>query len=354
MKRTVLSMLVASAFLLCGCGDKSSTGFTHSVLLTKPASLGTAGTEKALSGVIKEANEISLGFKTPGQLMTIAVEEGDYVRQGQLIATLDDVDYKLGVEAAKIQYEQQVEENKRLKRLHDAKSVSDNDYEKAIAGEEQLRVQLQTNQNKLDYTRLYAPVAGYVQSVNFSKAEMVDAGTAVITLLDVHRMEVEVNLPLSLYKKRDQFGEIYCCLTSDKNTKHSMRTISISPKADGTQLHKMQLAFADALPEMNLTSGMNVEVEIQVNSGENNGNYTLPMCAIFQEESKSYIWTVNDNSVVSKKQVEIQGMDADGNAIVSGLSGKEQVVKAGVNLLQENETVNVLGHVSETNIGGLI
>lgn len=353
MNRKVLFLMMASACLLSGCGDKSGTGFTHSVLLTQPAP-AEAGSEKALSGFIQEANEISLGFKTAGQLMKILVEEGDYVREGQLIATLDDVDYKLGVDAARIQYEQQRDENKRLKILHEKKGISDNDYEKAVAGEEQLRVQLQTYQNKLDYTKLYAPMAGYVQSVNFAKAEMVDAGTAVITLLDVHRMEVEVNLPLSLYKQREQFGEIYCTLTSDRSKRYLMRTISISPKADAMQLHKMQLAFSDAMPEMNLTSGMNVEVDIRVNSGEGAGNHTLPMCSIFQEGGKSYIWTVDDNSIVNRKQVDIVGIDGSGNAIVSGLSGTERVVKAGVSQIIENEKVNVLERESETNVGGLI
>ena len=353
MNRKVLFLMMASACLLSGCGDKSGTGFTHSVLLTQPSPAGE-GSHKALSGFIQEANEISLGFKTAGQLMKIFVEEGDYVREGQLIATLDDVDYKLGVEAARIQYEQQRDENKRLTILHEKKGVSDNDYEKAIAGEEQLRVQLQTYQNKLDYTKLYAPLAGYVQSVNFSKAEMVDAGTAVITLLDVHRMEVEVSLPLSLYKQREQFGEIYCTLTSDRSKRYLMRTISISPKADAMQLHKMQLAFTDEMPGMNLTSGMNVEVDIRINSEGNAGNYTLPMSSIFQENGKTYVWTVDSNSTVGKKEVDIQGIDGSGAAIVSGLNGTERVVKAGVSQIKENEKVNVLEKESDTNVGGLV
>lgn len=353
MKRNAFFLMVASACILSGCSGNSGAGFTHSVLLTKPVSQSVAGSEKALSGVIKEADEVSVGFKTPGQLMTILVEEGDHVREGQLLATLDDVDYKLGVEAAKIQYEQQVDENKRIKRLHESKAVSDNDYEKAMAGEEQLRVQLQTYQNKLDYTRLYAPTSGYIQSVNFAKAEMVDAGTAVFTLLDTHRMEVEVNLPLSLYQQRDNFGEIFCRLTSDRSVRYSMRTISIAPKADGMQLHKMQLAFPDEFKEMHFTAGMNVEVEIQVKNDGAQG-YLLPMCSIFQTEGKSYVWTVDSESMVSKKQVEILGMDDNGYAIVSGLNGNEDIVKAGVDQIHENEKVNVLERSSETNVGGLV
>ena len=137
------------------------------------------------SGIVREAHTISLGFKTAGQIERIHVREGDYVRQGQLLAELDDADYRLGVEALQIQYDQLEDEVERTKRLFDQKSVSVNDYEKAVAGLRQLGVQLQVNKNKLDYTKLYAPIDGYVQSVNFSPAEMVDAGTALFTLLDM-------------------------------------------------------------------------------------------------------------------------------------------------------------------------
>ena len=129
-------------------------------------------------GIVREAHTISLGFKTAGQIERICVKEGDYVRRGQLLAELDNADYRLGVEALQIQYDQLEDEVGRTKQLFDRKSISANDYEKAVAGLRQLGVQLQVNKNKLDYTKLYAPTDGYVQSVNFSPAEMVDAGSA--------------------------------------------------------------------------------------------------------------------------------------------------------------------------------
>lgn len=352
MKKTAIMMAFAAALLLGGCGEGGGEQRSHAVMTTTPAPLGEAG-GKALSGVVQEAHDISLGFKTPGQIMTICVKEGDHVAKGQLIATLDDEDYKLGAAAYEIQYKQLSDEVARLKKLYDAKSVSANEYEKAEAGLLQVEKQMQTYQNKLEYTRLYAPVAGLVQAVNYSPAEMVDAGTPVISLLDQQRMEVEVNLPLDLYRQRDRFGAISCCLTSDRTKVYPMKQIYIAPKADGMQLHKMQLAFSDATPEVHASSGMNVEVHIQL-LGEGDEGLTVPAHAVFQQEGQAYVWVLDSQSQVHRTAVSLQGLDGQGRAIVHGLTGSEQVVKAGVSMLQEGETVKVVNQASETNVGGLI
>ena len=74
----------------------------RSVSVTQPVALG-GETTRTFSGVVKAANEVSLGFKTAGQIARIHVAEGDYVRKGQLLAELDDADYRLAVEALQIQ-----------------------------------------------------------------------------------------------------------------------------------------------------------------------------------------------------------------------------------------------------------
>lgn len=87
-----------------------------SVYVTTPE--GGEGTGSLnFTGVVEEDDNISIGFKTPGQIKKILVKEGDHVRNGQLLAVLDDEDYKLGVEALQIQYDQVKDEVARAARL---------------------------------------------------------------------------------------------------------------------------------------------------------------------------------------------------------------------------------------------
>ena len=351
--KTTMTILFVGLCLFCACGNKQQEAFTHSVMLTRPVPAGVESL-KIYSGIVEEAKEISLGFKVAGQISRLSVKEGDFVRRGQPIAVLDDKDYKLGVEALQIQYDQLSDEMIRMKQLHDGKSLSDNDYEKAVAGLLQVKVQLQTALNKLEYTRLEAPVDGYVQRVNFDLSEMVNAGTPVITLLDMNGMEVKIDIPDELYRQRELFGTIFCRSISKGGKEQMMKLVSIVPKADGTQLYRMRLAFSGT-PDNELTAGMNVEVGIHLLNSSKQDTFTLPLHCIFQEHEDTFVWTLDKDSVVHKTKVILHGTDENGQALVTGgLKGDERVVKAGVNALQDNEKVKVIDNVSKTNVGGLL
>ena len=275
-----------------------------------------------------------------------------YARR-QLIATLDNADYKLGVDALQAQYDQLANETKRLGILYKDKSIPANDYEKALAGLKQVRIQLQANKNKLSYTRLYAPTAGYVDKVNFDEAEMVDAGTPVITLLDTIGKEVEADIPADLYLDNENIISV-ACRHPYGGGPLPMRITSITPKADGNQLYRMRATFR-SIPS-GVTAGMNIETIITIADKDTTGTeFTLPLHSIFNDNGKDYVWTVETDTTVHKTAVTLAGMDSDGNAIVSaGLSGNEIVVKAGVEYLQDNDKVKIVNRTSETNIGNIL
>lgn len=352
-----MKQLLLLPFLLLltnGCTESPSHTFTRSVMLTTPTPSG-AESIKYFSGVVQESHNIGLGFKTAGQIEKIYVKEGDYVKKGQLIAQLDHTDYQLGVQALEIQYKQLEDEVKRTEALYRSKSISINDYEKAQAGLQQLKVQLQVNRNKLAYTRLYAPTNGYIQSVNFAPSEMVDAGTPVINLLDMHSMEVETELPAEVYQLRSHFQRITCELPSAKGEDIPMKILSITPKADSNQLYQLRLTFQKET-DSHLSAGMNISVHIHIAATDSlRTSFTLPLHALIQSQEETYVWVMNTDSTVSKRKVNCSEIDEKGRAVITaGLKGDEQIIKAGVNALQENEKVRVIHTDSKTNVGGLI
>ena len=346
--RTIYLMIAACVLGACS-GGRQEKMLVRSVYTVVPMESGTE-TTKQYTGRVEEAHHINLGFKTAGQLTRILVEEGDYVHEGELLAELDTVDYRLAVDALQIQYEQLKDEVARTKQLFEERSVSANDYEKATAGLQQLAIQLQANQNKLAYTKLYAPADGYIEAVNFSPAEMVDAGRAVFELLDVSHMEVTADIPASLYLQRDRFTGFEC--TSAYAGKHPLRLLGITPKADGSQLYRMRLGF-DGQTDARLTAGMNVEIAVHLADSAREG-MTLPLSTLCRQGENTYVWVVNADTTVSKRQVTLLHTDAEERAVVSGVRENEQVVRAGVNYLREGDKVRVIAAPSQTNVGGLL
>ena len=79
MKSYIVLGMMLAAGLFAGCsGDKPGKRTVHHVMCVRPLPSDTE-TVRTFSGSVKEMREISLGFKTPGQIRQVYVKEGDRV-----------------------------------------------------------------------------------------------------------------------------------------------------------------------------------------------------------------------------------------------------------------------------------
>lgn len=356
MKHTLIFTASLFAILLLSCNRASvdnNQDVVKNVMVVKPIFMDNVAV-RTFPGVVKAANETNVGFKTAGQISRIAVREGDYVQEGDIIAELDKKDYLLKLEASQIQYNQLKGEVERLKELHKRNNIPTNDYEKAVAGLNALNVQLKADKNTIEYTTLKSPVSGYIQSLNFAKTEMIDAGMSLVTLIDVSTVKVEMELPSSLYLRQNDFISYSCQSNLLKDEDIELKLVGINQKSNNSQLHKVSFVPADIKSE--LMAGMNVEVKIEMKeSGDiTTPAYLLPLKTTFKENEKTYVWLVKDN-VVTKQEVAIAGIDKNGMLIISsGINDNDEVVKAGIRTLNEGDKISVISEPSKTNVGGLL
>ena len=339
---------MCAAVTSCGVkeNDSREAEVIHNVFVVHPVAQGIAET-RSFSGVVEENRTISLGFKTGGQIETINVKEGDHVKKGQLLATLDTKDYELVVKQLQVQYDQQKSDHERLSYLHDRSNVSESEFEKSASGLEQLGVQLQLNKNKLEYTRLYSPVSGVITAVNFEKAEMVDAGRPVFDIMDDGQLEIVVDLPVRDFMNRDRFNVIE--LAGKDGASYPLSVLSITPKADNNQLYQMKLAVP-AEAAAGLTSGMNVTVNVTEGQadGEQSSDCTVPLRAVFERGGHSYVWVLSGDSTVEAREVKVLSAGSGEVVIGDGLEPGDAVVRAGVHSLHDGEKVNVITRTPES------
>lgn len=345
----------------CSSGEsaKAPTPPVHNVFIVSPvAADGTSS--RNFPGIVQETRTISTGFKTPGQITRILVKEGDHVKEGQLLATLDTVDYALTVKQLQIQYDQAASEHERKKQLYAAGNMSDNEFEKAAASLRQMAVQLEINKNKLEYTHLYAPASGVIVKSSFEKAEMVDAGTPVFELMDDSRLEVLVDLPVSEYLSIDRSSNYAGYSSHFGESPIPLQFISLTPKADNNQLYQLKLGVASR--DQKLTSGMNLIVSISSDAAHDSipatqsTPVTIPLRSVFDNDGTTCVWVFNQaDSTVRATPVTVTG-DGSGGTVtaLSGLSPASQIVSGGVHSLVDGERVKVLEKSSSTNRGDLL
>ena len=310
--------------------------------------------KKEFSGTIKEDRENNLAFRVAGPIQAIYIKEGGYVKKGDLIAEIDPRDYQIQVDVARAQFEQVKAETDRVTEMFNRKSIADIDYEKAVSGEKLVTAQLKHAEDQLRDTKLYAPFSGYVQNINYEKGELINTGMTFATLINLGSYKIEVNIPASLFVRKNDFTSFTCQNHSTGGAELPLTLTSVTMKADNNQLYKLYFSLEPKLNK-NLAPGMDVKVMIYYKN-QVDESFSIPIEALFNEDGNLYVWIYNQQpSTVTKRKVETAGLAGNGKIrVTSGLNSDEVVVVAGVNVLTENQKVEVLGKVSETNVGGLL
>lgn len=337
---------------LCSCRQATGGQAVRTVAVTRPETTDTGcGGEVSLPGIIKEGQTVRASFKTGGQICALNVGEGDYVGKGQLIAVLDTADYQIALDAARARHTQLSNEAARVRTLYEHQSVSKNEYEKAAAGLDLAAADLRAKENQLQYTRLLSPVSGYVRRVDSHVGEMVDAGSAVVELIDVGRMEVEVELPYAIYRQRDSLRGFVAVLDGRE---YPLARPSIIPKAGSAQQYTMLLTLPSD-GRLREASGLNVEVRFGVGGGRPaQPEMTVPESAIVYDGPRPGVWVLGRDSAVARREIRTGTLTGGRVSVTGGLDGSETIVRAGAGMLHEGERVRVLQRKSSTNPGGLL
>ena len=353
LARLVPLVLLPAILSACTAREPAPSDVTRKVKLERPARAPDF-TERLFSGKVAEASGMNLTFRVGGPLECLPVREGDFVREGQLIARVDPRDYELQLSVAQARYEQHRSEFDRLTELKQRGSVSDNDYEKAAGGERMLAAQLQHARNQLEDTRLTAPFPGYIQSVRYREGEMADAGMPVATLLDVSAYTVEADLPLALFVRRDDFDSFWCRPPLLPDSLYPLQLTGYQVKADNSQLFRARFRL-DPGADSRIAPGMPVGITVRLANGQL-GALTLPLSAVFNEQGQTCVWIYDPaTSTVRRREVVTGNLEAGGRIrITGGLSPEDEVVVSGVRALQAGQAVEPLQEAAETNVGGLL
>jgi HlyD family secretion protein len=175
---------------------------------------GTLVAKVSGPGRVRAETTVQISSSVMGRIVELAVEEGDAVKKGQLLLTLDDVYYRSQVEQARARVERTAAELKVAEReLSDADEqfarqlISEKehaDFQARAAtyrqAHEEAKAALRAAEDQLDKTVFYSPIDGVVTRLTVEEGENVVTGTmnapgtVIMTLSDLSDMEVEVEI----------------------------------------------------------------------------------------------------------------------------------------------------------------
>ena len=354
--KNIILVIAVAALAFYGC--KSSTGEVPQAETIKNVKIetvsdGVVQNTLKLNGKIKEKSLTSLSFRVGGPLVKLNVKQGDYVKQGDIIAQIDKRDYKLQVETTKAQFEQTESEYNRYKQLIEQKKIPENTYEKIRSGYLMTKTAYENAQNQLRDTELKAPFSGYIHEKFVEAFQTVGAGTPIVSIIDNSHLEVVVSVSESQLQRVKNDTESFLTVTNAGITNFPVKLLSVGEKAKQDGLYEVRFSFVNK-EELEVAPGMTAEVTIHCASQES--QLSVAASAIFHEKTSTYVWVYNaSTNKVEKREVKIALDGTQGRVnIVSGINNGEQIVTAGVHYLVEGQKVKPIKTPSVTNIGGLL
>jgi RND family efflux transporter MFP subunit len=295
-------------------------------------------------GTVQVRREADQAFQVGGKIMQRRVDVGQTVRAGDVIAILDDTDYRLAEEAARqqaiasaAQARQAGSDRARLAALKADGSVSASDEERAdsnartsLASAEADARKLDLARNRLAYTVLHASQAGVITSVKFEVGQVVAEGQPVVSIANSGEPEIVVDVPedqLEAFKT----ARYKASLARAPEERFDVTLRELAPQAAAqTRTYRARLkpASGHSLP-LGATATLFVQFATQSAAVA-----SIPSAALTQSGTEPALWIVRRADGAHPARVQLTPVTVHGyrndDVLISGPQAGDIVVTAGV------------------------
>jgi len=357
--RLMVSLIIAA--LAAGCKGEAAVQ-EQPARPVKVAIVAAApqGRILSFSGVVRPRIESTLSFRVPGKIVERAVNVGDRVDVGQLIARLDETDLKLAensaraaLAAARSRRDVANDNLERAKVLLPKAIISQaaydtrrNELDAAVAAQDSAEAQLRQAVNAVGYARLEADKAGTVTAVTGEPGQVVNAGQAMITLAEAGETEIAVGVPEQDAGRLAIGQRAKIALWAGPRTNIDGRIREIAGQADSaSRTYAVRIAVESAPQTMRL--GMTASVALTID--DNTAPMVVPLTALTESDGRTVAFVVDVLSkVVRKTVVTVGGVAENGAQIAGGLQVGDVVVTAGVQFLRDGMRIRLPGERAHT------
>ena len=320
-----------------------------------------AATTLRFSGTLQAVHSAGLSFSVGGRIRSRAVDLGDRVEKGQIVARLDSRKLTNGASAAasvvaelKARLSQMERERLRVERLAAASAATDEELEQARTVETALQASLEAGRAGLREARrrvseaaLAAPFAGTVSRVLVEAGEYVSAGTTVVELSGDGALELEVGIPEGLLEQLREGESVTLELPLANGLQVPGTIRSVGRVATGSgRLFPLVISVGD---DPRLAAGMTAEVVL---SRSDQASLSVPLIAVVNPGgSRPAVFRLanglheppsGENPHVEKVLVTVNRLVGDRVMVNGALAAGDQVVVRGHGGLLDGEAVEVL------------
>ncbi len=281
--------------------------------------------------------------EVPGLVVNVPVKEGQLVKKGEILAELDDRDYRSRLERIEANYQLALSDRDRIAELVRKRIAAATELDKMEARLKDLSAQLKEAQLALSRTKIRSPISGRLNEVPTEIGDRMAVDKPVAQILQSEKVKVTVGVPESDVNAVFDLSEADVIIEAlDKRRVIGKKIFLSRQPRDLARLYDLELAVEN--PDDRILPGMFARVELVKHVFEN--ALIVPLYAVITQGNESFVY-VEKNNKAEKRWVKVGILSGWQIQVTGGLEPGERVIVVGHRLLDDGQTVDVIKNVHD-------
>jgi len=350
MKRITLTSLVIIIVVLSGCRnqDQNLTADVEIPVTVEELKLKSIEEYVNTTGSVFPNGEIELKAKIPGNFFLEnnpatgkPWKIGDQIKQGALIARIEDEEYVNSVkyETNQLNLELMESELRKQESLYEKGGVTLKELKTAGINYENAKTTLVNSKLQLEKTRITAPISGVIVDLQYyTRGTQIETGSSIAKIMDYRTMYLDVQLPEKYIAgiKPGMPVKLTNYTLPDDTLQGSISQLSPAINPD-TRTFKGTILVDN--PDLLLRPGMFVKADIITNRRDS--AIVIPKNIILSRQRGSTVF-IADRGVAAERVIETGLENLTEVEVVRGLSKNERVITSGFETLNSRSKVKIV------------
>lgn len=309
-------------------------------------------------GTVQPYSIVSIKSLVDGQLLASHFQQGDFVKQGQLLFEIDPKPYQVQLQQANanLAHDEALLNNanallKRNSKLLNPGYIAKQDYDQSYANLNALKATVAADEAaiaqaelKLSYTKIYAPINGKTGNLNIYPGNIIkNNDSTLVTITQIQPIYISFAIP-----------EKFLMNIADTMKTHNVNVqAQITPVTEQGKLTfinntidsttgTIELKATFSNDSLHLWPGQFINVTLPIQNIAN--AIIVPADTVKLGQNGYYVYVIDDKHQAHYRSVTLGPLVQEGQVITSGLSAGESVVKDGISWLSENTPVEIVSN----------
>ncbi|ELR73030.1 Putative Co/Zn/Cd efflux system membrane fusion protein [Fulvivirga imtechensis AK7] len=341
MKRNIILVGFCAVLCITACqSHKEEHGSETKFLVTNPVKKDTSITKDYVCQV-HSSQHIEMRALERGYLENIYVDEGQFVKKGQLMFQIMPRLYEAQLKKAQAEASYAQIEYENTKQLAEKNVVAPNELALAKAKLDKAKAEVLLEQVHLDFTKVKAPFDGIMDHFHVRLGSLVEEGELLTTLSDNHEMWVYFNVPEAEYLdykskvRKDSVANARLLMANNKLFDHVGKVTTIEADFNnetGNIAFRATFPNPDGLLRHGETGNILIETPLP-------NALLIPQKATFEVLDKKYVFVVDENDILRSREIKIGAELTHLYEVKRGLRETDNILLEGLRKVKEGQKI---------------